>query len=310
MQLETLKIFCDVVRLRSFSRGAKENGVTQSTASQSIHGLEEHLGVTLIERAHRPLRLTSEGRTFFAGCREVVQRYSDLENAVRQVQRTGNAVVRVAAIYSVGLGDMSQLIQRFTHLNPGTRVQMQYLHPDRVYESVLGATVDFGIVSFPRLSRELTVIPWRKEPMVLVCHPSHRLAGARRIAVPELAAEPFIAFTEGLGIRRQTDQFLKRHGVTAAIALAFDNVEAIKRAVEVASGVAILPEPTLRREVASQSLVAVPFATGEFVRPLAIVYRRGRKLYPTARQFIELLQDGLTPNGNGHGETLTNECTR
>ncbi len=299
MQLEALKIFCDVVRQRSFSRGAMENDVTQSTASQTVHSLEEHLGVTLIERAHRPLRLTAEGKTFYEGCREVVQRYADLEQSVRGVHQAGDSVVRVAAIYSVGLGDMSQFIQRFAKLAPRARVQMEYLHPDRVYERVLAEAVDFGIVSFPHNGRDLTVVPWRDEPMVLVCYPGHRLAGEKNVAVSQLANEPFVAFDEGLGIRRKTDQFLKRHGVTPPIALAFDNVEAIKRAVEIASGVSILPAPTVHREVASRSLVAVPLQGGEFVRPLGIVYRRGKKLYPSARQLIELLQKGGNHNGNG-----------
>ncbi len=304
MQVEALKIFCDVVRHRSFSRGAQENDVTQSTASQAVHSLEEHLDVTLIERAHRPLRLTAEGKTFYDGCREVVQRYFDLEKAVRNIHQEGDAVVRVAAIYSIGLGDMSQFVQRFAKLAPRTRVQLEYLHPDRVYESVLTETADFGIVSFPQKRRELTVLPWRKEPMVVACYPHHRLAGQPRVPVKGVADEPFVAFDEGLRIRRQTDQFLKRHGVAVSIALAFDNVEAIKRAVEVASGIAILPEPTLHREVALGSLVAVPFADAEFVRPLGIIQRRGKKLYPSTRQFIELLQQGGHHDGQGNGERM------
>ncbi len=280
-----------------FAGGAEENQVTQSTASQTVHHLEEHLGVQLIERAQRPLRLTTEGRTFYDGCREIVHRYSDLEQSIRQLQRTANTHVRIAAIYSVGLGDMNQLAQEFGRRHAPAKAQVEYLHPDRVYESVVEETVDLGIVSFPRSRREVVVIPWRKEEMVVACHPEHRLAKEKKVSPRALAGELFVALDENLTIRRETDRFLKRHGVTVIVALEFDNIEAIKRAVEVASGIAILPGPTLQREVKSGTLVAVPFAGAEFARPLGIIHRRGKRLTASAQHFVELLHAGL--NGNG-----------
>jgi len=225
MQVEALKIFSDVARLRSFSRGAAENHVTQSTASQTVHQLEKHLGVTLIERAHRPLRLTAEGKLFFEGCRDVLNRYYDVEEAVRRRQSRGNAVVRVAAIYSVGLSDMSQYVRRFTGEHPDTRVELEYLHPDRVYERVRADEVDFGIVSFPQGNRDLVVLPWREEPMVLVCPPEHPLARLAVVDPARLADETFVAFDENLMIRSKVDRFLRRHRTTVTVALQFDNVE-------------------------------------------------------------------------------------
>ena len=80
--------------------------------------------------------------------------------------------------------------------------------------------------------------------------------------------------------------------MTARVMLTFDNIEAVKRAVEVGSGVAILPRPTLEHELRTKALAAVPFSGQSFARPLGIVYRRGRQIYPNTRAFIELLQDG------------------
>jgi DNA-binding transcriptional LysR family regulator len=200
-----------------------------------------------------------------------------------------SAVVRVAAIYSVGLGPMNEYVQQFMAERPGTRVQVEYLHPDRVYERVLEETADLGIVSFPQSRRDLSVLPWRQEAMVAVCPPGHRLAKARAVAAAELQGETFVGFDRGLVIRRQVDRFLKRHGVEVHIAIEFDNVEAIKRAVEVGSGISILPKPTLERETALGSLRAVPFTGPRFVRPLGIIRRRGKRPAPSVEQFVQLL---------------------
>jgi len=290
MQVEALKIFCDVARLRSFSRGAAANDVLQSAASQTVSQLEKQLGVTLIDRTRRPWKLTAEGKTFYDGSSAIVDRYFALEAAVKHIHTERDAVVRVAAIYSVGLGDMSHCVHEFARQHIGVSVRVEYLHPDRVFERVLEGQADFGIVSFPPARRDLEVIPWRREPMVLVCPPSHRLARAKLIKPSELAGEKFVAFERGLGIRKEVDRYLKNNNIRIETAMEFDNIEAIKRAVEIGSGVSLLPRPTLDHEVETGTLVAVSLAGKEFARPLGIIHRRGRKLYPNALQFIERLQ--------------------
>jgi DNA-binding transcriptional LysR family regulator len=291
MQIDALKIFCDVVRLRSFSRGAEANAVLQATASLTVQRLEKHLGVPLIDRSCRPWKLTREGRLFYEGCRKMLEDYFALECAVRGNQVAAHAVVRVAAIYSVNLRDMSRCVRRFSEQWPQARVELEYLHPSRVCERVLNDEVELGIISFPKDRRDLAVIPWRDELMVLACHPQHRLAGEKKIALRQLAGEPFVGFDAELGIRKRIDGYLREQGVEVKVVLTFDNIEAVKRAVEVGSGVAILPQPTLEHELQAGTLAAVALGGPRFVRPLGIVYRRGHKLYPTTQAFIALLQE-------------------
>lgn len=290
MQIEALKTFCDVVRLRSFSRGAKENGVTQSAASLIVHQLEERLGVALIDRSQRPWKPTAEGKAFYDGCRAVVERYFETEARVKSLHGEIGSVVRVASIYSVGLGPMNDYIRRFTEAHPGTRVEVDYLHPSRVYDAVLAGDADFGIVSFPQARRELTVIPWWTEEMALACPPNHRLARQGEVRLKQIAGEKFVAFEPELAIRREIDRFLKKHGVGVETVLEFDNIEAIKSAVEVGSGVSLLPKPTFEREVKTGTLAAIGFSPNGFRRPLGFIHRRGKKLHENAALFLDLLK--------------------
>jgi len=197
--------------------------------------------------------------------------------------------VRVAAIYSVGFRDMNQYVERFGALQPGTRVQLEYLHPDRVYEKVRDGTADFGLVSFPRKSRDLRHLPWREEEMVLACSPRHPLAQNVAVRPAQLTGQKYIAFEKGLVIRREVDKFLRGHGAAPHLVCEFDNIENIKKAVEI-DGVALLPEPTLRREVQAGTLVALPLVGDRFVRPLGVIQSRHHKLSATARRFLDLLR--------------------
>jgi DNA-binding transcriptional LysR family regulator len=290
MQLESLKVFCDVARCRSFSQAAQVNGLTQSAASQTVLHMEKHLKVLLIDRSVRPLQLTPLGQRFYEGCRELVARYYELEASLRSAGVEIEATVEVAAIYSVGLGDMGKYVERFRTEYPHARIHIDYLHPDRVHEKVVNGTADFGLVSFPRASRKWDVLPWREEEMVLACAPSHPLAGRSSICPAELAGEKYVAFDKALSIRRQVDKFLREQETTVEVACEFDSIENIKKAVEELSGVALLPEPTLRREVKSGSLVAVPLSGTRLLRPLGIILRRHHRLGATAQRFMEMLR--------------------
>lgn len=295
MQLKSLRIFCDVVRAGSFSRGAAENGLSQSAASQVINQLEERLGVKLIDRSKRPWDLTAEGDYFYRGCRKIVRQYRDLEDGVRSFHDEVVGHIRVASIYSVGLSHMNRHVQDFLRRNPKADIQLQYEHPDRVYQLIERDAVDLGLVSFPKDSRQITAQPWRDEAMVFACSPEHPLASRKLIQVADLNGLPFVHFGGDLKIRRELDRFLTKHDVTVQTVMQFDNTEIIKRAIETNTGVGLLPEPTVAREVQLGSLVAVPLLNNDgqpaMCRPLGIVYRKGRNLPSAAVRFIRELQE-------------------
>jgi len=125
---------------------------------------------------------------------------------------------------------------------------------------------------------------------MLVCAPSHRFAGRQSVAFDDLSGEALVSFDTDLTIRREIDRALTAHNTEARVVMEFDNIETIKRAVEIGAGVAFLPQPTIAREVAAGTLAAVPLATDELVRPLGILHRRGKELGVTVRRFIDLLR--------------------
>lgn len=289
MHLKSLKIFCDVVGRRSFSRAASENGISQSGASQIVNGLEEHLGVKLIDRTKRPFVLTAEGEVYYEGCRKLVQRYFALEEEVKTLHEEVAGRVSIASIYSIGLSHMNRFVQRFLRDYPKANVRVQYQHPRRVYELVESDQVDLGLVSYPRSSRTIKATVWREEPMVLVCAPSHPLAERERVRLEDLRGQELIGFDSDLEIRHEIDRAFVAHGVNVHVAMEFDNTETIKRAVEINAGVSLLPEPTVDREVSAGALAARPLVGVELLRPIGVVQRRGKELGKTARRFMQLL---------------------
>ncbi len=322
MHLRNIEIFCDVAAKRSFSKGAEAHSVAQSSASQTVHMLEERLGTRLIDRSKRPLELTPAGEIYYNGCRKLLESVRRLEDRVRRVENNKVAGrLRVAAIYSVGLLQMDAYVRRFQQLYPEVDLRLQYLHPDEVYARVLADETTMGLVSFPRDGGEFNCIRWQEQEMVLVVATSHRLAGRKSAAAGEIDGADFVTFTPKLTVRKQIDRWLKRVKVSVNVVHEFDNIENIKRTVEIDAGVAILPHPTVRREIKFGSLWGVRLEGVDWRRPLGIVHRRHKTLTAAAHKFVELLHEdpatfsaadrkSMGPNGDESSRTKTHRCRK
>jgi len=288
---ETLKLFKDIAQNRSFSRGAALNGVSQSAASQHVQDLEKTLGTMLLDRSTRPLAVTPAGKLYEDFCRDVLRRKEEFEAALDRLKQEVEGTVRVASIYSIGLSEMAQLEREFSRRQPEAQLAVEYLRPEKVYAAVLADEADLGLVSYPEASREINVIPWRQEEMVLAASPHHPLAQLDRVMPEDLNGIEFIGFDEDLPIHREVDRFLREHGVQVAESLHFDNLQMIKEAVAHREGVSILPARILRDEVMQGRLAAIPIVAAELYRPLGIIHRKKKRFHPVAQAFLDLLRE-------------------
>lgn len=287
----TIELFCDIVAHRSFSKAAEARNLSQPAVSQALHQLEERLGVQLIDRSKRPFELTAAGQHYYERCSRLLDEFRLVEDEVQSFSGKVAGRVRVVSIYSVGLLQMQEYITRYRAEYPGVDLRLDYAHPDELYSRILRDEADLGIVSFPRDGGEIGCIEWLSQKMVLVTPPNHPLAGQMSVSIRELENRPFVAFTTDLTIRRETDKLFRKHRVTVDAQQQFDNIENIKRAVEIGLGVSLLPLPTVRREVDFGTLSAIPLSDVRFERPLGIVHKRHKHLSTAAEKFIELLHE-------------------
>ena len=293
MQIETLKIFCDLVETRSFSQAAERNFVTQSAVSQQVRGLEEKFRRRLLERVRgrREIHLTGDGEAFYQESRSVLGAYAHLEERMRSLTGTVSGTVRVATVYSVGLHELPPAVRRFMELYPEAKIDLEYSRTTRVVRDVLSGAVELGVVAYPEKKRGLEVVPLRGDRLVLISPPNHALAKRRRVRAGELKNQDFVLFERDIPTRRATDRILKSHGVSVRRVAEFDNIETIKRAVEVGFGVAIVPRQSVIDEQRSGQLAVAALAEPEWTRSVGVIHRSDRTLGAAARKFIELLTD-------------------
>jgi DNA-binding transcriptional LysR family regulator len=236
------------------------------------------------------LELTAAGELFYRAARDIVDRYDQLSSEMNSLKSAAQSRINVGAIYSIGMHSLPEYIKRFMVKRPSVNVHVAYFISEKIYELVLAGELDIGLVAVPKRDKRLDVYEFEDEPLVLACSSKHPLAKQSQIDIHKLQQERFIGFEEGVPTRDWIDGIFQRYNIIIRPAMEFDNIETVKRAVEINSGVSILPRTALSQELAAGTIKAIEFSNERFVRPTGILVRKDRVISQETRYLIELLR--------------------
>jgi len=303
MQLESLRVFRDLVDRRSFTEAAGRNFVTQSAVSQQVKSLESLFGTQLIHRDRRGVTPTPAGRVFYQTACEVLDLYEHMIRRLKPEAGLISGSLRVATVYSVGLYEISAVVRTFLKSYPRVHLHMEYSRTHRVYEDCLAGSIDLGIVAHPWKRKGLKLIELPADELVLVCPADHPWTRKRKIGIEKLNGAEYVAFERDIPSRQALDSYLKDRGISVRVTAEFDNIETIKTAVEIGAGVSILPLMSVLREQQSGTLAVVELSGPRLKRPRGILLRDNVPLSATAASFVELLRAYRTERMAHIGET-------
>ncbi len=290
MQIESLKLFCDLAETTSFTKAAKINGVTQSAVSQQISSLETKFEAVLIERSKKKFTLTKEGNTLYKYSKQIVQTYDELRHKIQEIQNVVTGTIKVVTIYSIGLHELPPYLKKFLKKHPTVNVSVEYRRATQLYEDIVTGMADIGLVAYPQKDPRLQVTSLAEDMLVLICHPDHPLAQQPKVKLSEIASHKFIAFEPDIPTRRAIDKILRDRNVEVDHAMEFDNIETVKRAVEIDAGISIVPRSPVAQEVAKKTIAMVEIEDEQFYRPLAAVHKKSKVLSPAMKEFLALLK--------------------
>ncbi len=292
MQIETLRLFCDLVEAGSFSTAAEKHHVSQSAVSQRIAALERELGTKLLVRG-RNTEATPEGRRFLKSAHQILEIYDDLRDHFRQGDREVAGDLHLATVYSIGLHELPPYLKWFRDRYPDVDVRVEYKRSDQVYHEVAQGHADLGLVAFPRSGNDLESAIFWQDRLVVICTPDHRFASREAVAPADLEGERFISFEPDLPTRKAIDVIFHQAGVRVNELMELDNVELVKRAVELEQAVSIVPQRTVYAEVEGGRLAQARLDAPDplTIRPLGVIWQKGRESRPAVGEFKTLLQN-------------------
>ena len=289
MHIENFKIFSDLVESESFSRAAKLNGITQSAVSQQLRAMEKHFSILIVDRSQKQFRLTREGQKLYESAKEILYLYDKLNSELQEMKKVISGTIHISTVYSIGLHELPPYVKVFLAKFPEVNIRVEYRRANMVYEDILTNSIDLGLIAYPQKHKQLEVLPFHDDILVLVVSPEHPFAQRKSVDIQDVAGQKFIGFEPDILTRKATDIIFKEANIEAEPVMEFDNVETVKRAVEINAGIAILPQTTVIREEAQGLLKVLKFTNQTYKRPLALIHRKGRVLTPAIKKLIDLL---------------------
>lgn len=282
--LPALAEFAVVARWQHVTRAAEELGVPQSTLSRRIVRLERAVGVPLFDRHGRRLVLTRAGRQLAVVVERVLH---DLEAGLADVRRSvdpESGTVAVAFLNTLGVAVVPRLLREYRADHPGVRFQLVQEGHDAVLAALRAGEVDLGLTSPLPRDADLSTLALHRQPLRLCVPADHPLAGRPRAPLAAAAAEPFVGFKPGFGMRLITEEWCRRAGFTPRLAFEGEDVATVRGLVAAGLGVALLPAGARAPGTEELPVTDVPAA-----RTIGLVRLAGRPLSPPARAFDDFL---------------------
>jgi len=285
VDLSELQVFLTVAAERSFSRAAAKLHRTQPAVSQAIRRLEDELGERLFDRSSKQGALTEAGRVLRDYAQRLMRLSDEAEQAVRELRDLRRGRVLVGANEGA-VHALLPLINRFRNSHPQIQVDVRRVASRQVGVEVLQGGLDFGVVTFQPAERGLLSLGLGPDELVVLVHPQHPLAARAQVTMAEFGRETVIAHNDPSPARERVLRVFEQKHAPINIQIALPSLEAIKRAVEMKMGVALLPKRCALTEISRGQLVAVRMPQLRLARQLRLVYRRVGGLSHAADAFL------------------------
>jgi DNA-binding transcriptional LysR family regulator len=308
MRLEQLQAFLSVAETGSFQQAAQRCGVTQSTISRQIQGLESDVGLPLFHRSNQA-KLTLAGDRFLPHARKICQEWQNAVQELKDLRNGKQPELCIAAIHSICAYYLPPILQQFCKDYPEVQLRVTALGSDRSLKVLKDGLVDLAIVMNNRFltnNAEMVVEVLYDEPIKILMAANHPLATHDPVLWSDLVKYPQVVFKDGYGMQRIVQEQFERRGATLNAALELNTPDAFRGVVRQGELLALLPESALVEAYTDPTLairaVATQNHTSEsnevlldppLTRQVVIVTTRDRLQIPPIQHFYKLVMDSL-----------------
>jgi DNA-binding transcriptional LysR family regulator len=289
MNITQLKLFRDIARELSFVKVAQQNHITQPAVSVHIKKLEDDLGKKLLSRTPHRTQLTAEGEVILADVKEILRLCEGLKIRSSYSQGILEGNIRIAAIHSVGMYEIGDFLSSFMQSFPRVHIHLQYRRADEIYRLLGKEVIDIGMVAYPEKRTNINATSCGEDELILITHPSHKLANRKSVLLKNIDNQAFIAFESGIPTREAIDSVLDKNNITVDTRMTNDNIFTLKKAVEAGIGISIVPSNAVNEEVQKGSLVRLPIRDIKITRPIALLQRKKHQPNKPLEIFIQRL---------------------
>lgn len=288
MDLRQLRYLVALAEERNFTRAAASLHIAQPAVSQQIRRLEDELGLAVVERTTRRLKLTDAGELLVVRARRILAELEAAETELQALRGMETGHVTIGAMHTMGPVDLSLAVALFSERHPNVQLTVREQSSEEMAEMLRVDELDLAFLSVTERieSHGLGLHQLISEELVALLPPSHRLGQRRQVRMAELASEPFISFRTGARLRELLVSAGHEAGFEPRVRLESNESQRVRRLVSRGLGAAILPRSDAEGPGAEVEVVTL--IEPRLERDITLAWREGRRHAPAAAEFLEL----------------------
>ncbi len=293
MNLHYLRAFVAVAGQGNITRAARSLRTSQPAVSKQLVELESQLGTPLFDRLARGVRLTEAGELLLVHARRILAAERAAETEIAELSGLSRGGLSIGASTTIGSYLVPGAYGAFSRAHPAVRLELEIANTAVIQAMVLDDRIDLGLTEGFVSSDQLDVEIIHSDQMVAIAAPGHPLTKKRKVRAQDLARFAFISRERGSGTRDVIEAALAGHGLAIEPAMALGSTEAVKNAVAVGLGIAIVSRLTVDLELAARRLSLVDLSDLDIRRALHLVRLKGKRGSPAVEAFLRLLRQAL-----------------
>lgn len=289
IDIPKLRIFVTVARLGNFTRAAEVLYLTQPTVSQQLAALETQIGVPLIERLPRQLKLTPAGEALLPYAEQILKLADAGEEAARAAAGLADQTLRLGAGHTLATYLLPSVLSRYRERYPKRAIRISVGNTAELLDMVESDAVELALVGSPAEHPKLKVTPFRHDRLVVIVAPDDAWAARESVGLDELRERVLLTREPGSALHASVERLLGSAMLGGDGVILLGETEAIKRSVEAGLGVALVQGIAVEREIAAGNLCALALSGADDSRTYNYARRSGRMLSSAAQALVELL---------------------
>lgn len=267
-----LQLFITVAEKQSFSRAAEEHYMTQPAVSQYIRALEDSIGMRLLERSNKYVRLNKAGEIVYHYGKEILGLYTTMQTIVDDLTNKANGPLTIGASYTFGEYVLPKIIADLKARYPDIEPTVIIGNTAKIADLVATHQLDVGVVEGHFDEKEMMIEEFARDEMVIVASPQHKLLHKETyVGINDLEKERWIVREKGSGTREATERLFQQFSITPSRLMHFSSTQPIKESVAAGLGISLLSKWAIQKEIKYGDLKIMPVQGFSLSRQFSII---------------------------------------
>lgn len=296
LNMNQLRVFYEAAKHQSYTLAAQKLFITQPAVTAQVKNFEDQCNLKLFKKKGRKVYLTDEGMALYECAKKIFEYEKEVEDVIEDMRKLKRGSLRLGTSKAYARYFMPFLISSFRDAYPHITVYLDEGSSSDIVRSLVDLKNEVAVIAKVEDNPNVIFLPFKRDRLLLILSPAHRLAEKKSVTVEELVNDPMIMKEVGSVTRKRVNELFSKRGLTPNVLMETSNAEFIKQLVQRGEGISIVVEEAVAAEIHEKKLATIPVAGEDLFLDVSIAFLKGQHLSHAARAFVDMLKKMAAEN--------------